>query len=187
MDVNVRLRTRINSTKVLSTSQTEISLSNGEKLLCDLYLPTVGTIPNSDYIPKELLDGQNFVKVDQYLRVHGAEDVWAAGDIIDAQPSQYVYADKQALALAKNLDLVLRSKNPVVYKTDGAPILAVALGRSKATGRSGNFKLPSIIVWFVSKYYFCPPKSSPANTIYRGPHSRNPKLAAVCERHQVLG
>ncbi|KAB8301483.1 hypothetical protein EYC80_003339 [Monilinia laxa] len=149
MDVKVRLRTRINSTKVLSTGQTEISLSSGEKLLCDLYLPTVGTIPNSNYIPKDLLDGQNFVKVDQHLRVCGAEDIWAAGDIIDAQPSQYVYADKQALALAKNLDLVLRSKNPVAYRTDGAPVLAVALGRSKATGRSGNFKLPSIIVWFV--------------------------------------
>ncbi|APA05318.1 hypothetical protein SS1G_09719 [Sclerotinia sclerotiorum 1980 UF-70] len=149
MNVDVRLRTRINSTKLLSTGQTELSLSNSEKLLCDLYLPSVGTIPNSDFIPKELLDGQNFVKVDQYLRVHGNEDIWAAGDIIDAQPSQYVYADKQALALAKNLDLVLRSKNPTVYKTDGAPILAVALGRSRATGRSGNFKLPSIIVWFV--------------------------------------
>ncbi|TGO58011.1 hypothetical protein BOTNAR_0189g00130 [Botryotinia narcissicola] len=149
MNVNVRLRTRINSTKVLPTSQTELSLSNGEKLICDLYLPTLGTIPNSEYIPKDLLDGQNFVKVDQHLRVHGAEDVWAAGDIIDAQPSQFVYSDKQAHALAKNLDLVLRSKNPVVYKTDGAPMIAVALGRSKATGRSGNFKLPSLIVWFV--------------------------------------
>ncbi|CAD6447460.1 a96dc603-00c9-4110-af78-ed83ddb7a5db [Sclerotinia trifoliorum] len=149
LNVDVRLRTRINSAKLLSTGQTELSLSCSEKLLCDLYLPSVGTIPNSDFIPKELLDGQNFVKVDQYLRVHGNEDIWAAGDIIDAQPSQYVYADKQALALAKNLDLVLRSKNPTVYKTDGAPILAVALGRSKATGRSGNFKLPSLIVWFV--------------------------------------
>ncbi|TEY64478.1 hypothetical protein BOTCAL_0147g00200 [Botryotinia calthae] len=149
MHVNVRLRTRINSTKVLPTTQTELSLSNGEKLLCDLYLPTLGTIPNSQYIPKDLLDGQNFVKVDPHLRVHGAEDVWAAGDIIDAQPSQFIYADKQAHALAKNLDLVLRSKAPVVYKTDGAPMIAVALGRSKATGRSGNFKLPSLIVWFV--------------------------------------
>ncbi|ESZ95472.1 hypothetical protein SBOR_4126 [Sclerotinia borealis F-4128] len=128
---------------------TELSISNGDNILCDLYLPTIGIIPNSAYIPKKLLDGQNYVKVDQHLRVHGAEDIWAAGDIIDAQPSQHVYADKQALALAKNLDLVLRSKNPLIYKTDGAPVLAVSLGRSRATGRSGNFKLPSIIVWFV--------------------------------------
>lgn len=154
MNITVRLRTRINSTKELSTGQTELSVSNGEKILCNLYLPTVGTIPNSEYIPKELLDGQNFVKVDQHLRVHGAEDVWAAGDIINAQPSQYIYADKQALALAKNLDLVLGSKDPIVYKTDGAPILAVALGRSRATGRSRNLKWPSIIVWFVSKCFF---------------------------------
>ena len=31
-------------------------------------------------------------------------------------------------------------------------MMAVALGRSRATGRFGNNRLPSLIVWFLSKY-----------------------------------
>jgi len=54
-------------------------------------------------------------------------------------------------ALAKNLDLVLKGRDPVVYKTDGAPMMGISLGRSRATGRFGNMKLPSIMVWFASR------------------------------------
>lgn len=32
-------------------------------------------------------------------------------------------------------------------------ILGVSLGRSRATGRFGNMKMPSLIIWFVSKYF----------------------------------
>jgi hypothetical protein len=52
----------------------------------------------------------------------------------------------QAKALAKNLDLVVRGQQPVVYSTDTPPVIAVTLGRSKGTGRRGNMKFPSIIV-----------------------------------------
>lgn len=57
------------------------------------------------------------------------------------------------MALAKNLDAVFRGRSPGVYRTDSAPVLAVSLGRSRATGRSGGFKIPSIVVWFVSEFY----------------------------------
>lgn len=57
------------------------------------------------------------------------------------------------MALAKNLDSVFRGRSPGVYRTDSAPMLAVSLGRSRATGRSGGFKIPSIVVWFVSEFY----------------------------------
>jgi hypothetical protein len=94
--------------------------------------------------------------------------------------------EKQAAAVAKNLDLVLRGKQPVAYKSDGdrafplphfpflsspnvfshspPAMLAVALGRSRGTGRFGNMKLPSLIVWLVSK---SPPLSLPGNGVRR--------------------
>jgi hypothetical protein len=78
-----------------------------------------------------------------------------------------VQTEKQAAAVAKNLDLVLKGKQPVAYKSDGdrtfplpllytlfshfTAMLAVALGRSRGTGRFGNMKLPSLVVWLVSK------------------------------------
>lgn len=52
--------------------------------------------------------------------MQNADGIWAAGDVIDIQPSQFVYIQKQANALAKNLDLVINGKEPVLYKYDGA-------------------------------------------------------------------
>lgn len=68
-----------------------MSLSNGEKKVVDLYIPTIGTIPNTEYVPKDLLNDKGDVMVDQFLRVKGVKDVWAAGDIVDCQPGQFVY------------------------------------------------------------------------------------------------
>jgi hypothetical protein len=102
-------------------------------------------------VPKEFLNEKGDVMVDQFLRVKGLKDVWAAGDIVDCQPGQFIYTgllllstfpssslypspshqildretnspgrvEKQAAAVAKNLDLTLKSKQPVAYKSDG--------------------------------------------------------------------
>ncbi|KAH7313097.1 AMID-like mitochondrial oxidoreductase-like protein [Rhexocercosporidium sp. MPI-PUGE-AT-0058] len=130
-------------------NKTELTLSSGAKMVVDLYLPTVGVLPNTEFLPKSLLNENGDVIVDDYLRVKGVEGVWAAGDVVDIQPSQFVYMQKQAAALAKNLDLVINGREPVLYKYDGAPMMAVALGRSRATGRFGGNRLPSLIVWFL--------------------------------------
>lgn len=57
----------------------------------DLYIPTIGLLPNTEYVPKHLLNEKGDVMVDQFLRVKSVEDVWAAGDIVDCQPGQFVY------------------------------------------------------------------------------------------------
>jgi alkyl hydroperoxide reductase subunit AhpF len=57
----------------------------------DLYLPTIGLLPNTEYVPKQLLNEKGDVMVDQFLRVKSLSDVWAAGDIVDCQPGQFVY------------------------------------------------------------------------------------------------
>ncbi|KAH6717235.1 AMID-like mitochondrial oxidoreductase-like protein [Leptodontidium sp. MPI-SDFR-AT-0119] len=148
--------TVIKDTRIISAlplpsdnNKTELTLSSGAKMAVDLYLPTVGVLPNTEFVPKSLLNEDGDVCVDDYLRVKGVEGVWAAGDVVDIQPSQFVYMQKQAAALAKNLDLVINGREPVLYKYDGAPMMAVALGRSRATGRFGGNRLPSLIVWLL--------------------------------------
>jgi NADPH-dependent 2,4-dienoyl-CoA reductase/sulfur reductase-like enzyme len=71
-------------------------LSNGEKKIVDLYLPTTGLIPNSEFIPKTLLNEGGFVKVDEFLHVKGFSDIWAAGDVADVQAPQIVHACKSS-------------------------------------------------------------------------------------------
>lgn len=153
LGVKVVKNARVESTKLTPLGKTELTLSNGEKMLVDLYLPTAGVLPNSEFIPTALLNDKREVMVDPCLRVKNATSIWAAGDISDIENSQIVYALKQTSALVKNLDLVLKGKEPVEYSYGGAPIMAVTLGRSKATGRSGGMKLPSIAVWFIKGRY----------------------------------
>lgn len=148
LHVKIVKSTTVSEANTTAEGKTELILSNGEKKVVDLYLPTIGVIPNSEYVPKALLDEKGAVVVDSYLRVKNAENIWAAGDIIDIEASQLVNTQKQAAALAKSLDLVLKGKQPVAYKYGGSPMLAVTLGRSKATGANGNTKVPGIIIWW---------------------------------------
>ena len=171
MGVKVVKGKKITATSVLSSGQTEVTLNTGEKLTCDLYLPTVGVVPNNEYIPKTLLSSKGEVVVDDFLRVKNVKDVWAAGDITDLEPSTYVSADKQATHLANSLGGVLAGKAPVAYKYGGPPVMGVTLGRSKGTGRMGDRKPPSILIWWFSKCNLVfPPAivSKPANDLIEG-------------------
>lgn len=156
MNVKVVKGVKILSSSPTADGQTELTLDNGEKMLVDLYLPSIGVIPNSEYIPKALLDDKGQVVVDEFLRVKDAQDIWAAGDITNVDYAQIVYCEKQASVVAKNLDAVLKGKEPLPYKTGGGRIMGLALGRSKAVGRMGEMKVPSIVIWWISKLLsFC--------------------------------
>ncbi|POS85457.1 hypothetical protein EPUL_001817 [Erysiphe pulchra] len=139
--------TKITEAKPTSKGQTELFLSDGTTKTVDLYLPTLGSIPNSEFIPETYLNNSKYLMVDNFFRVKNAPDVWAAGDITDLEPPQYVYAEKQTAALIHNLNMVINGKEPVAYKP-GPLILGVTLGRCKATGRLGPLPLPSMVLWF---------------------------------------
>lgn len=149
LHIKVIKGTQVTSTTTTAEGKTELTLSDGSKKTVDLYLPTVGIVPNSEYIPKTLLNEKGEVIVDDFLRVKNVENVWAAGDIINLEPSQVMYAEKQAAALVKNLDLKVKGKEPVAYKKDAELTMGISLGRSKATGRMGTKKLPGFLIWFV--------------------------------------
>ena len=98
--------------------RTELTLSSGEKITTDLYLPTVDLVPNSSYVPHSLVNSAGFVMVDEFLRVKGKTDVWAVGDVADIQRPQYMNTEKQSVHLAKNIALVLKGAQPVKYKVE---------------------------------------------------------------------
>jgi len=116
LKVNTRLKTKVLSSVKAADGRQIIELSGGEKLIADLYIPTFGVTPNSSYIPEKFLNNNGFVIVDDYLKVKGVENVWAIGDISDNEPPQFLFADKQAAHLAKNINLILGSKAPLPYK-----------------------------------------------------------------------
>lgn len=153
LNVEIKYSAKAVSTKPSATvgengqQQTEIVLENGETVTTDLYLPTMGLVPNSEYIPSKYLNEKKLVVVDETLRVTGTENVWAAGDLVSKPRAGFMITQKQAAGVAKNIELVLKGKPPVVVKGMPVDVLAIAVGRGRGAGRAGSFKLPSLMVW----------------------------------------
>ncbi|KAJ6790309.1 hypothetical protein PWT90_11069 [Aphanocladium album] len=146
MGVVVRKGVRAVSTEATADGRTEVALSNGETLVTDLYLPTVGMVPNSECVPGELLDDKKLVKTDECMRVPGADNVWAVGDVVGKPNAGYLMTEAQASCVAKNIACVLSGKK---QEPRGAvmDILIFATGRCRGVGRYHWMPLPSLAVW----------------------------------------
>ncbi|TVY81370.1 Oxidoreductase ptaL [Lachnellula suecica] len=170
LNVTIKASTKVSGSAKMPDGRTELTLSSGEKVVTDLYLPTVGLVPNSSYLPSSLVNSFGFVQVDEFLKVKGAKDVWAVGGEIThilptpdsgtfreicsvlkhasapSEEAQYVNTEKQSIHVAKNIGLVLKGAQPVKYKVDEKDMLAVPVGRKAGTGHMGSMKLPSFMV-----------------------------------------
>jgi NADH dehydrogenase FAD-containing subunit len=131
--------------------KTEVVLASGEILTTDLYLPTTGLIPNTEFIPAQYLaegDVARPVEVDEYLQVPGTEGVWACGDIVSKPRASFFHTQKQAVYVAKNVEAVLAGLKPTVAKGPPMDVFACAVGRERGVGRiNGSIKMPSFMVW----------------------------------------
>ncbi|KAE9364424.1 putative apoptosis-inducing factor [Stipitochalara longipes BDJ] len=153
LHVEIRLNTKVDGTVQGVDGRQTISLAGGKKLNADVYIPTFGVIPNSSYIPNKYLNGNGFVIVDDYLKVKDLEDVWAIGDVSDHEPPQFMFADKQAAYLAKNILLILGKKAPLPYK-DATRGMGLLVGKKAGTGHLGSVKLPGFLVTLLRKNLF---------------------------------
>ncbi|KAM3442236.1 hypothetical protein MY4824_001248 [Beauveria thailandica] len=126
--------------------RTEVALDNGETLVTDLYLPTVGMAPNSECVPEELLDDKRHVKADDYMRVPGADNIWAVGDVVGKPTASYLVTEAQASCVAKNIAHVLSGKKQE-RRGSVMDILLFSTGRSSGVGRYRWVPIPSIAVW----------------------------------------
>lgn len=146
MGVRVRNGVRAVGTKEAPDGKTVVELSNGETIVTDLYLPTVGLAPNSEFLPRELLDEKNLVKADEYMRVTGVEDVWAAGDVVGKPNAGYLMTEAQASCVAKNIAHVFAGKEQE-RRGSVMDILIFATGRCRGVGRYHSLPIPSFAVW----------------------------------------
>ncbi|KAI1436317.1 FAD/NAD(P)-binding domain-containing protein [Xylaria sp. CBS 124048] len=149
LHVTIRKSARVAGCTMLSDGKYEVVLDNGDKIVTDLYLPTMGMTPNSDYLPATMLNEKKFVIVDEFYAAKGVENIWAAGDVAAAGRATFVNTDKQAAGVAKNLDAVLRGKAQSPVKTIPIDILMVATGRSRGAGRLGPVKAFSLMVYHI--------------------------------------
>ncbi|KAF2964440.1 hypothetical protein GQX73_g9135 [Xylaria multiplex] len=149
LNVTIRGSARVLSTNTLPDGKTEVVIENGENIITDLYLPTMGMTPNTDFLPAALLTDKKFVDIDEFYSVKGTDNVWAAGDVVWKPRGSFVLADKQAAGVAKNIDAVLKGKAQTPVKTIPIDVLMVATGRSRGAGRMGPVKAFSMMVYLI--------------------------------------
>lgn len=86
-----------------------LSFENAESdFKADLCIWAVGNLrPHNAGLPQAFLNAQGFVKVDEYLRVPGAENVFAVGDIAATDPNRCSARNKGFAIAAHNIAATL--------------------------------------------------------------------------------
>lgn len=149
LNVDVKLSTQVTNTVDLPTGQTQVTLSTGQKLSVDLYIPTLGLAPNTEYLPSSVLNSKGFVAVDTHLRVKTVSDVYAVGDVNDNGRPQFMAMDSQSTYVVKSLTAALAGKTIKEYGTGGTPMMGLQIGKDMATGHYGSWRMPGwAVAWF---------------------------------------
>ncbi|GKZ80071.1 hypothetical protein AnigIFM56816_004287 [Aspergillus niger] len=156
----------LTNTKVISVSSKagggyELKFESGETMDTDIYIPTIGVLPNSSYIPGEVLDEKGWVRVDSELKVVGVDGVYAAGDVTDCKQKLSFKADEMAGVVVGNLVNDIDNSagkggrgwwrgcggGRKTYDEGTEVMMVVPVGSSGGTGQAFGLVLFSFMVW----------------------------------------
>jgi NADH:ubiquinone reductase (H+-translocating) len=149
----------------LGTTLEEVSadrarLSTGEVLPSKTVVWTAGVAPHPSLRQLSLpLDERGRVAVDDHLRVHGMDAVWAIGDCAAAlgpegrlYPPTAQHAVRQGPVAARNIAAELGVGEPEAFRYRGSAAF-VNLGRYKAVGRIGSRTFRGFPAWWLARTY----------------------------------
>ncbi|GKT58707.1 FAD binding protein [Colletotrichum tofieldiae] len=123
-------------------------------LQTDAYVPTVGNVPNTSFLPASMLDAQGYVNQDASLRAPGHDNIFVVGDVGNLEDGYGRIADLQTQHAVKSIQAHLTgAPRPADYVVDPKIVAGITLGRSRATGQMGTWKLPSIVIWLFKGRY----------------------------------
>lgn len=144
------------------TSHARVSLSNGEVLEANLYIPATGTKPNSSFIGPSLLTTDGRVNTDTDTlrvsavgpRVYAIGDVSSAGrpavhNILDAVPVLSRTMKDDLVACAQGRKRGTADPNGKVFTPDEGETQLVPIGRRGGVGAMKGWRLPSWAVWLI--------------------------------------
>lgn len=133
-----------------------------ETIRADVYLPTAGIVPNTQFMPKRLLDRDGFINQTPQLRARGYDDVFVVGDAGNLESPTGLHADNQAIHVVKLLKARLTAdangrtngaagkdvEDTADYKANPKVVSAIVLG-DRGTGQLGSWRLWSFLVWLL--------------------------------------
>jgi NADH dehydrogenase FAD-containing subunit len=150
------------------TAPAKVTLSNGEVLNSDLYIPAYGLIPNTDWLPKKYLTADGKLAADTYARLPAAGPrVYAVGDVakyggagtggfmemIWSVPTAITNIKRDLLhdALededAKKTTDTKGKDRPFDLKPNESQL--VPIGKTNGVGAMFGWQVPSFFVWLI--------------------------------------
>lgn len=137
------------------TTKTTVTLSNGETMEADLYIPATGATPNTQFIPKNLLNEKGYLENNaKTLRVDAAgANVYAIGDVASYSVGGVMDIYSAIPVLGENMKRDLLGDKATGADKEYVPntkeTQLVPIGRSKGVGAIMGWKLPSFFVWMI--------------------------------------
>ncbi|MEV0715817.1 FAD-dependent oxidoreductase [Asanoa sp. NPDC050611] len=115
-----------------------VTTETGEQLTADVWYQAFGVTPATGYLRGALADARRadgYLRVDEHLRVAGADAVYAIGDITDADRDGIGTASAQAELVAANLRSVITGEGVRRAYTPEPLVIAVPLGPDGGAGQ----------------------------------------------------
>jgi len=121
----------------------------GEEIAADLVISCVGLPSNKEsvcaLVPKESIDENGRIKVNEFLQLPGNANIYALGDCCNTQENKMAaYAMKHAELVVANLLREVRGKTPSPYQTPFVGML-VPFGKYQGAAIFNGFHMPNFI------------------------------------------
>lgn len=154
LGVIVKLNTRVTEVKEGGPDGAyELVLSGGETIAADLHIPTYGLVPNTGFLPAELLDDTKSVRVNAYMQSSAQPNIWATGDAAGVVVKMNLTTKPMLVVVEHNILAVAGGKGVEAftdYKEPSTPFIVPIGGAfASGTGLLGGFKVWGVLVWLI--------------------------------------
>jgi hypothetical protein len=148
----------INKVKAHDVTETSMVV-NGKKKSYDLIISAIGVTPNTDFLPKEMLDDRGYLKTDQHFVNETHPNVMGYGEVLSVTDySAFSIMYKQPKVLGKTIqNFVLGQDVTLSSFSKGAVSILVPIGKNNGVGYLYGYRLPTFVVKFMkSRDYMIP-------------------------------
>jgi apoptosis-inducing factor 2 len=119
-----------------------IATDDGDEIVADIWFRAFGVRPHSDYLEGGSLDDRRdeggYVRVDDHLHVVGEDQVFAIGDLADADRDMAGIATKQAEVVVANIRALISGTGELTTWETYPPMIAIPLGPEGGAGSLGD-------------------------------------------------
>ena len=119
-----------------------IHTEDGRELTADIWFRAFGVHPHSEYLEGGSLDDRRdergYLRVDEHLRVDGETNVFALGDVSDADRDMAGIATRQAGLVADNVRALIGGGGELASYETFPPMIAIPLGPEGGAGFIGD-------------------------------------------------